>query len=111
MRKLTSTKQEGEEFHKETEVLNDHVTLNKNWLLVKLITDRPFNKDAFKITMCRAWKPIHPMVFRELGNLVFMAEFTDVRDKAWSFDKHLVITKEVEGALQVYQMNFSQALF
>lgn len=42
----------------------------------------------------------------------------DTRDKAkviqegpWSFDKHLVLTQEVDGRTQVNQITFSEALF
>lgn len=76
-RKLSITVKEGEEVHVTNEILNDYIMMNNNWLLVKLLTDRPFNKEAFKITMCKAWKPLHPMVFRELDNLVFIVEFYD----------------------------------
>lgn len=99
-------------------LLDDHLaTQNKHWIHVEVLMDKPFNKEAFKLTVHRAWKPIHPLVFRELGSMVFLADFLDERDKEyvihespWSFDKNPVLTKELEGTLQVSQVKFMQAL-
>lgn len=54
--------------------------------------------------MRRAWSLIKPLVFRELNQSILLANFSDQKDKAldlieerWSFDKNLVLLKEVDG--------------
>lgn len=68
--------------------------------------------------MKRAWKLVHPIMFRDLGGLVSLVEFSSgrdieaiVREGLWSFDKHLVVFNEVEETLQVKQLQFTKALF
>lgn len=64
--------------------------------------------------MKRAWKLVHPIKFRDLWGLVSLVEFSNSRDKEkivqespCSFDKHLMVFKEVEETLQVKQLQFT----
>lgn len=53
----------------------------KNHLLVKLLSQKYFNKKAFKITMKKVWKPIRPLRFYEMRMGLMLAEFEDSNDK------------------------------
>lgn len=75
---------------------------NKIVLVVKVLTDRPYNKEAFKTTMGRAWRSIKPLTLHQFSHTILMAEFSDPRDKAlvmregpWSFDNNIILVKEV----------------
>lgn len=61
----------------------DEVLLSrgKNCLLVELLSKKYFNREAFKATMQRVWKPIHTVKFYELGDGIMLAEFKDQSDK------------------------------
>lgn len=87
-------------------------------MIVKLLTERHYNRDAFKVTMKKAWRPARDIRFRDLNTSLTLIEFEDRRDKdrviregPWSFDKHLVLLQEVDGSQQVHQIKLTEALF
>lgn len=59
------------------EVLNR----GRNHLLVKILTQKYFNREAFKDTMKKFWKPTKPICFHELEVGMIMEKFEDLSDK------------------------------
>lgn len=82
---------------------------NGLYLLLRELTERPYNEEAFKTAMRRAWHLIKPMFFQDLSPSIMLAEYNDSRDKAlairegsWSFNKNLVLLKEVDSTQQTH---------
>ncbi|XP_021721237.1 uncharacterized protein LOC110688781 [Chenopodium quinoa] len=81
---------------------------NFNLLLIgRLVTERPYNVEAFKATMTKVWALSRKIVIRVLGPNLFAFQFFHWRDKqkvldgrAWCFDNLLLVLKEVEGDKQ-----------
>lgn len=72
--------------------------------LFKLLSIKHFNKEAFKNAMMRLWHPNKALSIRDISPNLFLVEFDDNKDKEqvkregpWIFDKHLVLTKDVDG--------------
>ncbi|XP_042964598.1 uncharacterized protein LOC122298810 [Carya illinoinensis] len=115
---LSLTEAESEEIIVDVGKLQDAVLSRGKCLVVKLLTHRHYNREAFKHTMRRAWRPVRGIKFRDLNSSIMLIEFDDecdkdrvIRDGPWSFDKHLVLVKEVEGHQQVHQIQFTEASF
>lgn len=86
--------------------------------MIKLLSQKYFNREAFKATMRKVWKPTKPLWFHELGAGLLMAEFEDPSDKnrvihddPWNFDKCLILTKEFEREHQVKNIRMEEAMF
>lgn len=116
--KLSLTEQEEEEIHADVQKLEDAVVRNGKCLVLRLLSEISYNKEAFKQTMRKAWRPVIQMKFRDLGAHMMRVEFSDTWDKErvnregpWSFDKNLVLIKEVDGTQQVHQIKFTEAIF
>ncbi|KAI7982559.1 Uncharacterized protein LOK49_LG15G00812 [Camellia lanceoleosa] len=83
-------------------------------LVGKLLTMRHFSMDALRSTLLSVWKASKGVVFKLLGNNLFLIQFGHIVDKRrvmangpWSFDKHLVMLKDFNGALQPSEITFS----
>lgn len=77
----------------------------KMCLLVKLLTSKYYNQEAFKATMWLVWRLVKPLRFHDTGEGLMMAEFElnsykirVIRDGTWSFDKNIILVKEFEGS-------------
>ncbi|GMP31149.1 hypothetical protein CsSME_00005483 [Camellia sinensis var. sinensis] len=105
-RRLVLTEEE------EAEVVVDEVHIQSTaakaglCLVGKLLTMCPFNKEALRSTLTLVWKASKGVVFKTLGDNLFLIQFGHVVDKRrmmlnglWSFDKHLVMLKDFNGAL------------
>lgn len=87
-------------------------------MVMKLFTESPYNKEAMKQTMRKAWRSVGRVKSRDLNHSIMLVESIDIRDKnhviregPWSFDKNLVMFVEGDGCLQVHQIEFKHALF
>lgn len=67
----------------EASSLEEVVDRGKNCLLIKLLTSRLYNHEAFKNTMHKIWKPVKPIKFHETGAGMMLVEFDDKLDKDW----------------------------
>lgn len=112
------TKLDDEALVANTNKVEQVVFKNGMCLLVKVLAERPYKKEAFKVTMKRAWRPIKPLVFRDLRNTIPLAEFTNPRDKAivirdgpGSFDKYIVLLMEVDDTEQTHEIKFEKDPF
>ncbi|KAF5451933.1 hypothetical protein F2P56_026987 [Juglans regia] len=116
--KLSLTEQEEEVVVVDEESLDGALGRSEKCLLFKLFTDKQFNKEAFKSTMKRLWRPGKSISIRDVSDNLFIAEFEDPWDKEhvfregpWAFDKHSVLTNEVDGLQQAHQITFPEELF
>ena len=64
------------------------------------------------------WRPAKGMVFKKIGENVFLFTFTGKKDydrvlegAPWSFDKNLLMVKENDGVQQPSQITFTEAAF
>lgn len=96
-----------------TEENDDKVAL---MLVGRLLTDRPFNVDAFQRTIIQSWAMTGKAVVRSIGPNLFAFQFFHWRDKEkvilggpWCFDNQLLILSEVTGDEQPTEvaLNFS----
>ncbi|XP_041001563.1 uncharacterized protein LOC121247253 [Juglans microcarpa x Juglans regia] len=87
-------------------------------LLIKLLTRKHYNHEAFKQTMRKIWRPVRSMKYCDLSPVFTLVEFEDPRDKMkvlkegpWSFNKQLVLVKEYDGMIQIDSLNIIHASF
>lgn len=92
---------EQEENFVEASSFDEVVAKGSFCLLAKLHTNRPFNWEAFKVTIQKIWRPLKMMKFYELGSGMISIEFEEKLDKdrvlcesAWNFDKELILLQE-----------------
>ncbi|XP_042972923.1 uncharacterized protein At4g02000-like [Carya illinoinensis] len=116
--KLSLTEEESAGVVVETERLEDVRVRGEKSLMVRLLTERYFNRDAFKQTMRWVWRPMKNIKFRDLAEGLMLVEFDEPRDKVrvlhdgpWTFNKQLVLTKEFEGHLQAHEVSMTTADF
>lgn len=114
--RLMATDLENEEIWVDLGTVDEVVNKGKNCLLVKLLTNKYFNREAFKYTMHRVRKPVKAIQFHEIGVGIMMAEFNDqsdkyrvIKDGPWNFYKSLTLVKEFEGQQQGKTINMNEA--
>lgn len=56
-----------EETHVELSLVDEVVSRGKNCLLVKLLSKKYFNREAFKATMKKVWRPVKLLCFSEMA--------------------------------------------
>ncbi|KAI8029145.1 hypothetical protein LOK49_LG01G01075 [Camellia lanceoleosa] len=108
----------------EAEVVVDEVHLQPTeakvglCLVGKLLTTRPFNFEAMRTTLSAVWRASKGIVFKTLGDNLFLIQFGHIVDKKrvlingpWNFDKQLVMLKEFDGDLQPVDITFSSVAF
>lgn len=95
---------EKEEFQVAASPLEEVISKGQNCLLTKFHTNRPYNREAFKTTMRKIWRPAKPIKFHEVGVGIMMVEFKEKADKdrilkeiPWNFDKCLLLLQDFEG--------------
>lgn len=102
--KLKTTELENEEIVVKLKPVEKVMSRGKNCMLVRLLSSKYYNREAFKSTMKKIWHPVKPLQFFELGEGLLMVEFEDYNNKwpvmhdgPWSFDKCLILMKDFEG--------------
>ncbi|XP_035547259.1 uncharacterized protein LOC118348856 [Juglans regia] len=101
---LSLSEKEKGEIHVESSLLESNITRGERCLVMSLLTDRYYNREALKNMMRKVWQPACKVPFKDLGSNLFLVEFEDDRDKQrilwegpWSFDCYLVLLKQLEG--------------
>ncbi|XP_021775173.1 uncharacterized protein LOC110739027 [Chenopodium quinoa] len=87
-------------------------------LIGRLVTERPYNVEAFKNTMMKVWALQDNLVIRVLGPNLYAFQFFHWRDKEkvkagrpWCFDNLLLVLREVEGDEQPEKIPLFHCLF
>lgn len=79
---LSMTKIDSEEILMKHNLVDDVVARGKNCLLTKLQTEKHYNREAFKVTMRRAWRTTKTTCFHEMGDGLMLVEFEGPNGKA-----------------------------
>lgn len=77
--KLTELEQEA--IHVDAQPLEEVIARGQHCLVTKLLTDRPYNREAFKVTMKKIWRLAKPVKFHEMGADMIMVVFEEKVDK------------------------------
>lgn len=72
---LKTTDLENEELQVELGLVDKVVEKGKKCLVVKLLTRKYFNWEAFKMTMKKVWHPTKSLRFSDMGESLMMAKF------------------------------------
>lgn len=90
----------------ETKKLEETIIRGGKCLIISLLIDPYYNKEALKKTMGKILRSIKSISFRNWGAKMILVEFEGCRDKdrihlerPWSFDKNLILMKELEDDL------------
>ena len=87
----------------------------QRWLVAKLLTRRPFNKDALLGTMSVIWRLSKDAKVVIMDTNSFLFKFANKKDRyrvleraPWSFDKQLLAFNDYDGDLQVSDFVFNK---
>lgn len=87
-------------------------------LMGRLLTERPYNVEAFKRIMSNVWAPANGMVIRVFRPNMYAFQFFHWRDKEkvlegrpWCFDNTLIMLKEVDDDEQPDQVTITHSPF
>lgn len=90
----------------------------KKCLLVKLLTPKYYNCEAFETTMRHVWRLVRSLRFYDMGEGLMMVEFELDSDKTrvicnglWSFDKSLILVKDFLRSQQIKNIIMVDASF
>ena len=98
-KKLTVTEAEDEGIKLGSNSIRAAKEIGKNFMFMKILTQRTVILEALKKNMRMLWKPSKEMQISEIEEDLFLVEFGDGRDKKkvmemcpWSYEKQLVLT-------------------
>lgn len=116
--KLTLTDQKDDTVQMDGQQFGDMAIQMGRCLVLRLLTNKPYNIKVFWHTMRRVWRLTQPLKFWDLGRKISLTKFTSIQYKnsiiingLWFFDKHLVLLSEVDGTKLVQQLRFHMAQF
>lgn len=61
--------------------MKELVSKGKRFMLIKLHTNKPYNREPFKLTIKKIWRPTNAVQFSELEVSVIMVVFDNIKDK------------------------------
>lgn len=85
--RLLYTDLEKEEIQVVLSSMDEVVNRGKNCLLIKLLSNRYYNREVFKATMKKVWKSIKTIRFYVMGAGLMMAKFEDQSNKKGCLEK------------------------
>lgn len=116
--RLSLSEQQQEEILVDTTLLESHKNRGEKCLIMSLLTDKNYNREAFKQIMRKIWHPMKKVSFKDLGSRLILVEFEYCiekdrvkRERPWSFDKHLVLLKDFEGEFLINNITITKAAF
>jgi hypothetical protein len=93
-------------------------TIGKTCVIGKLIVEHLVSKETIKDGLISWWKPFGDLVFKVLGENLFLIEFSDKRDKdrvlsgrPWAFESSLFLVEDFEALTQPSDFTFDTASF
>ncbi|KAK6124264.1 hypothetical protein DH2020_042016 [Rehmannia glutinosa] len=103
-RHLSLTDVEEEEIGVGDQLVDEGRSLIRKGLVGRLLTQRPYNKQSFKMAISRLWKVEGGLEIMDIGPDMFFFIFNDEREikrvlnlEPWIYNRSLVILKEFEG--------------
>ena len=116
--KLSLTEDEQSDDIVKKEWLDDQEEVKQNCLLGKLMTRKNVNVEAMNSVFIKIWKISYGLSIREVGDRLFLFHFEDIleRDRIlqkqpWSFNKSLMVLKEIDGNKQLEEVNMDWCPF
>ncbi|XP_041025493.1 uncharacterized protein LOC121265896 [Juglans microcarpa x Juglans regia] len=100
--------------------LDIHESMKKGrlCLLAQVTANKVVNREAFKSTMSKVWKPEGWIRFKEIGENQVLLEFQKEQDKGiviagrpWSFDRMLACLEEFDGCTPLKEIPFAFEVF
>ncbi|GMY34303.1 hypothetical protein FCV25MIE_29545 [Fagus crenata] len=102
----------------EDDAMGSSKAMGSHALLGKLLTEKYFNKEAFKATMLRLWGVSRGITVQGIGDNLFVFNFKDEFERCrvqngspWLFDNYLLMLKEFDGSCPASQIQFSHCSF
>lgn len=102
---------------KATEV-SEVVTRGQSCIVGKLVADRLISKETIKTSLKRLWKVAGAIIFKVLGENLFLIEFELARDKGrvlegrpWVFEGNLFLVEDFNGRTSPTKIAFDKAYF
>ena len=103
-KKLSFTEEEDESIALGSSTTEVAKAIGKNCLVVKVLSPKSINIEAFRKNLRMIWKPIKSVQINEVEDEIYLVEFGDGRDKRrvmemcpWTYKKSLILLKEFEG--------------
>ena len=113
---LTVTTEEEDAIHGTKSEKTSVVQKGKKSLNGKLAGSKSANREALCRVMNMLWKPRKSLKVQEIGENLFIFEFTKERDKArvlggcpWLFDRHLLLLHEFDGLTPPREFTFKSS--
>lgn len=78
---MSSTGEEQEEIHVKLSLMEDTMLRGENCLIVNLLALKHYNREAFKQTINKIWRPVKTIHCRDIESVLLLMEFEYVRDK------------------------------
>ncbi|KAG7944593.1 hypothetical protein I3843_15G110000 [Carya illinoinensis] len=104
--RLSLLELEKEEVIVDEGLLEETKQRGEHCLLVSLLTEKPYNREAFKQMLKKIWHPMKKIWVKDLGSKLLLVEFEDQREKdrvqregPWSFDRNMVLKKNYKGGV------------
>ena len=103
-KKLSFTEEEDESIALGSSTTKAAKAIGKNCLMVKVLSPKSINIEAFRKNLRMIWKPIKSVQINEVEDEIYLVEFGDGRDerrvmemRPWTYKKSLIPLKEFEG--------------
>ena len=117
-RKFSLTEDEAPGLEVEADAMGNSMALGSNYLLGRLITDRLFNREAFKSSMLRLWGVTRGITVKDIGENLFVFQFTQAAERnrvlkgsPWLFDNYLLALTEFDGSCPASHIQFNRCYF
>lgn len=87
-------------------------------LVGRLVTEKRFNREAFRCLLTRLWRPVGRIIFKEIQENLWVFEFFESDDmrrvlegRPWSFERYILVLNNFMGSVPPSQMAFTQSPF
>ena len=116
--KFLLTEEEDAELSFQKVDLHDGVTFGQACVLRKLLSDKMVSRETILQSLVQWWKPKKSISFKVLGENLFLAEFTNPKDKErvlgrrpWVFEGSLFLVEDFDGSMAPSQFTLERAAF
>jgi hypothetical protein len=86
----------------------------ENCIVGKVWAEKPVNKEAFRTMLSRIWRLVGRVVFKEIGDNLWLFEFSNGDDKRrvmegrpWSYDRQALVLNDFDGKTTPSHMKFN----